>query len=75
MRTFTYVMCYIAFLIFSNAILFKIMHWPGASVMLVFGYLTSVIAGALLLKHKLNENKEEEVVNIPKNKSDNILDT
>jgi hypothetical protein len=73
MRTFTYVMCYFAFVIFSNAILFKIMHWPGASVMLVFGYLMSIVAGAMLLKYKLKENKEE-IVNVSKNKSDNILD-
>lgn len=49
------------------------MHWPMSSVMLVFGYLFSVIAGALLLMHKLKENKEE-VVKVSKNKSDNILD-
>jgi len=42
--------------------------------MLVFGYLFSVIAGALLLMHKLKENKEE-VVKVSKSTSeDNILD-
>lgn len=73
MRTFTYIMCYVSFLIFSNAILFKIMHWPASSVMLVAGYCFSLISGALLLKHKINENKEEKVV-VKKSKSDNILD-
>ena len=49
------------------------MHWPASSVMLVAGYLFSLASGALLLKHKLNENKEEKVV-VKKSKSDNILD-
>tara|TARA_B110000211_G_C14062411_1_gene546159 strand:+ start:453 stop:656 length:204 start_codon:yes stop_codon:yes gene_type:complete len=66
-------MCYWAFLIFSIAILFKIMHWPGSSVMLVFGYMSSVLAGGLLLIHKLKENKEDKVVE-KKSTSDNILD-
>ena len=73
MRTFTYIMCYVSFLIFSNAILFKIMHWPASSVMLVFGYISSLLAGALLLKYKLAENKEEKVID-KKSNSDNILD-
>jgi hypothetical protein len=68
-------MCYFSFFVFSTAILFKIMHWPGASVMLIAGYLTSLASGALLLKHKLNENKVEKVkVVVEKSQSDNILD-
>ena len=66
-------MCYFAFFVFSNAILFKIMHWPASSIMLVFGYLLSLVSGALLLKHKLKESKEEKVV-VSKSKSENILD-
>lgn len=73
MRTFTYIVCYIAFFIFSNAILFKIMHWPGSSLMLVFGYLISLLAGALMLIHKLKGTKKE-INTVSKNKSDNILD-
>tara|TARA_B100000683_G_scaffold209850_1_gene204262 strand:+ start:24764 stop:24916 length:153 start_codon:yes stop_codon:yes gene_type:complete len=49
------------------------MHWPGASVALVFGYLISLFAGAFLLIHKLRENKEKVVEDV-KSKSDNILD-
>ncbi len=73
MRIFTYILCFIAFFIFSIGILFKIMHWPGASVALVFGYLISLFAGAFLLIHKLRENKEKVVEDV-KSKSDNILD-
>ena len=74
MRTFTYVMCYIAFFVFSFAILFKIMHWPGSSFALVLGYIISLFAGALLLFHKLKENEEGEVKKVSKSKSENILD-
>jgi cytochrome c biogenesis factor len=73
MRTFTYIMCYVSFLILSIAILSKIMHWPGSSSMLVLGYLLSLISGGLMLLYKLKENKEDKVV-IAKSKSDNILD-
>jgi len=73
MRTFTYILCYIAFFVFSSAILFKILHWPGSSSALVFGYIMSIIAGAFLLKHKLKENKEEKTP-VSKNNAESILD-
>jgi hypothetical protein len=66
-------MCYIAFFVFSNAILFRIMHWSGSSFMMVFGYLITIFAGALLLIHKLKENKTK-IVSKTRNNSDDILD-
>ena len=49
------------------------MHWPGSSSMLIFGYLISLLAGALMLIHKLRGNKKE-INTVSKNKDKNILD-
>jgi hypothetical protein len=49
------------------------MHWSGSSFMMVFGYLITIFAGALLLIHKLKENKTK-IVSKTRNNSDDILD-
>jgi hypothetical protein len=57
MRLFTYIISYLAFFLFTIAILFKIMHWPGASVMLVFAYPIILLAGLFMLIHKYKSDK------------------
>lgn len=58
MRILSYFFAYISGMMFLSGILFKVMHWPGASVMLVSGYTLLPFAVLFLLIRKAIKNKD-----------------
>jgi sugar phosphate permease len=62
MRVIGYIFSYISFSSFIIGVLFKVMHWPGASVMLLVSFPFILITAVLLLIYKLSqeENKSDE---------------
>lgn len=78
MRIVAYIFSFIAFFILAVAIVFKVQHWAGSALMLIFGYAWSALAGLFILIHKLIErkkrNKPEEKSISPDKSNQNILD-
>jgi len=52
-----------AFLITIVGALFKLMHWPGASILLIIGTFIKVISGVILIIKLLTNNKFKEFLN------------
>jgi len=52
-----------AFLITIVGALFKLMHWPGASTLLIIGTFIKVISGVILIIKLLTNNKFKEFLN------------
>lgn len=43
--------------------LFKVMHWPNASMLLIFGALTKVFSGILLIIKLIQTDKFKDFLN------------
>ena len=54
----TYILSYISFSMFVTGILFKVMHWPGSSFMLVASYPFIILTATLMLVHKISEDNK-----------------
>jgi len=52
-----------AFLITLVGGLFKLMHWPGASVLLIIGTFIKVLSGVILIIKLLTNNKFKAFLN------------
>jgi hypothetical protein len=59
MKIIGYIFTYISFSSFITGVLFKVMHWPGASFMLVISFPMILFTAALLLIHKLSQEEKQ----------------
>jgi hypothetical protein len=60
MRLASYIFSYISFSSFVTGILFKVMHWPGASAMLVLSFPFILLTALIVLIYKLSEDKNQK---------------
>tara|TARA_B100000767_G_C19648711_1_gene485740 strand:- start:432 stop:671 length:240 start_codon:yes stop_codon:yes gene_type:complete len=59
MRIAAHIFAMMTFVMLVFGIMFKVQHWPGAQIMMVFGYMLTIPTGIFILIHKLIENKKK----------------
>ena len=60
MRIVAHIFAMMTFAVLAVGIMFKVQHWPGAQIMMVFGYMLTIPTGIFILIHKLIEKKKKK---------------